>query len=96
MTSLSSMITVPESVLFRDLEGEAVILSTENGKYYGLDEVGTRMWTLLSEHGQVKSAYQALLAEYDVTEEKLEQDLLDLVDRLASEGLLQVDTTQDA
>jgi hypothetical protein len=96
VANLASRIAIPDDVLFRDLEGEAVILSTESGRYYGLDEVGTRMWNLLSQHGQIEPVYQALLAEYDVAEDRLQQDLLDLVDKLAAEGLLQVDGPQDS
>jgi len=91
MATLESRISVPKDVLFRELSGEAVILNLETGKYYGLDEVGTRMWTLLAQHGHVEPAYRALLDEYDVTEERLQQDLLSLVNELVSHGLLQVD-----
>lgn len=91
MTTLKTTIHIPDDVYFRDLDGEAIILNTESGKYYGLDEVGTRMWNLLAEHGQIEPAYRAMLAEYDVTEERLRQDLLNLVDELASHGLVQID-----
>jgi hypothetical protein len=91
MATLETTIHIPDDVYFRDLDGEAIILNTESGKYYGLDEVGTRMWNLLAEHGQVGPAYRTLLGEYDVTEERLEQDLLDLVDELASHGLVETD-----
>ena len=91
MATLESRISVPEDVFFRETGGEAVLLNLESGKYYGLDEVGTRMWTLLTQHGQVVPAYRALLDEYDVTEEQLQQDLLSLVNELVSHGLLQVD-----
>ncbi|MBC7260572.1 MAG: PqqD family protein [Chloroflexi bacterium] len=92
MATLESRVTIGKEVLFQDLGGEAVLLNLESGKYYGLDEVGTRMWSLLIEHGQVKGAYTALLAEYDVSEERLEEDLLHFVDELVSHGLLQIDT----
>jgi len=88
--TLESAISVPEDVLFREVEGEAVLLNTATGKYFGLDEVGTRMWTLLAEHGQVQPAYRALLEEYDVAPEQLQQDLLDLVGKLVAHGLIQV------
>jgi hypothetical protein len=91
MANLESRISVPKDVLFRETGGEAVILNMESGKYYGLDEVGTRMWTLLAQHGHVEPAYRILLDEYDVAEERLQQDLLRLVDELASHGLLHVD-----
>ena len=93
MTTLQSKISVSEEVMFRELSGEAVLLDQESGKYYGLDEVGTRMWSLLAEHGQVDPAYRVLLDEYDVTGEQLREDFLNLVDELASYGLLTVDET---
>lgn len=90
--TLESRIHVPEDVLFRDLGGEAVILNLKSGKYYGLDEVGARMWALLTQHGQVAPAYQALLDEYDVTAEQLRPDLYRFVDELAAHGLLNIET----
>ena len=90
MLDLQSKITVPPDVLFRDLNGEAVILNLADGKYYGLDEVGTRMWELLSESGRLDQTYQTLLQEYDVSPEQLQKDLLHLVEELVSRGLLDV------
>jgi len=91
MVTLESRVAVNRDVLFRDLGGEAVLLNLQSGKYYGLDEVGTRMWSLLVQHGKVRQAYDALLAEYDVSEERLQEDLLHFIDELVSHGLLQVD-----
>jgi hypothetical protein len=43
MATLNSTLRVPDDVLFRDLDGEAVILNLRTGTYFGLDEVGMRM-----------------------------------------------------
>jgi Coenzyme PQQ synthesis protein D (PqqD) len=83
-------VAIPETVLFRDLDGEAVILATDSGKYFGLNEVGTRMWTLLHRHGEVEGACRALLEEYDVDEARLREDLARLVDVLAARGLVKI------
>ena len=91
MTDLTTRVTVPESVLFRDLDGEAVLLETASGRYYGLDEVGTRMWSLLQIHGETGAVCRALLAEYDVSEERLRTDLEKFIETLAARGLLKVD-----
>ena len=91
MTSLESRYTIPKEVLFRDVDGEAVLLNMQTGKYFGLDDVGTRMWTLLAEHGGLEPTFRTLSDEYDVTGAQLRQDLLRLVDELVSHGLLQVD-----
>ena len=91
MANLNSKISIPKDVLFKDVGGEAVLLNLDTGQYYGLDEVGTRMWSLLSEHGQVEATYQELLAEYDVDSGPLQADLLELVDELAHHRLLRID-----
>jgi len=83
-------VTVPPGVMFRDLDGEAVVLELESGRYFGLNETGTRMWLLLQEHGSIESALRALMVEYDVNEERLRKELLSFVDTLSSQRLLQV------
>ena len=90
MTTLKSQVSLSDQVMFRDLGGEMVLLHIESGKYYGLDDVGARMWALLSENGSLDAAYHALLEEYQVAEEQLQADLVRLVDELAGQGLLTV------
>ncbi len=75
--------------MFRDLGGEAVILELETGRYYGLDEVGTRMWCQLQQHGSLQEAGRALLQEYQVSEDELLRDLHEFVDRLVARKLLE-------
>ena len=43
---------VTEDVLFQTVYDEAVLLNLNNDRYYGLDNVGARMWQLLAEHGE--------------------------------------------
>lgn len=92
MVTVDATVRVPKDVMFREVGGEAVILSVGTGKYYGLDEVGTRMWFLLNQRGSVRAAHAALLEEYDATPAQLQDDLVKLVDDLASRGLLYVDS----
>jgi len=91
MIDLTARITIPESVLFRDLDGEAVLLETVTGRYYGLNEVGTRMWSLLQVHDEIEAVCRALVSEYDAPEELLREDLLCFVDTLAASGLVRTD-----
>ncbi len=93
MSTLATRVSIPKKVLCRDLGGEAVVLDLESGTYFGLDEVGLRMWTLLQKHGDVRSVYQAMVKEYEVSQEQLRQDLLNFVDLLASRKLVQIQDT---
>jgi hypothetical protein len=91
MLTLQSTVSIPAEVLFNRLDdGEAILLNLGTGKYYGLDAVGSRMWALLVQHGQIELAYRALLLEYAVTPEKLQHDLIALVEKLAAQQLLTI------
>ena len=76
--------------MFRELDGEAVILQLEAGMYFGLDPVGTRLWQLIETHGQLRPVLEAALQEFDVSRDVLERDLIELVSRLSEKELLVV------
>ena len=88
MSMKMTRVAVPETVLFRDLDGEAILLATDSGKYFGLNEVGTRMWSLLRQHEEVEPVCRELLAEYDVPEAQLREDLARFVEALVAKGLV--------
>ena len=62
----------------------------KNSVYYGLNEVGTRVWNLLGEPRSVGQLRDALIDEYDVAQSLCEKDLLALLEQLRSEGLIDV------
>jgi hypothetical protein len=63
------------SVVFQEVEGETVFLDLEGERYYVLDDVGTRCWQLLLEHGDLEQIIPTMLAEFDVDEQTLRSDL---------------------
>ncbi len=83
---------VPDRVMYRELEGESVLLNIETETYFGLDDVGTRMWRQLTESPSIQLAYDALLSEYDVTPETLKKDLESLLEALLEKGLIDVES----
>ncbi len=73
-----------------ELAGDVVILSTKSGVYYGLDEVGARIWHLLKEPQTVQDLLDTILQEFDATADQCEPDLLDLLCDLRSKGLVEI------
>jgi hypothetical protein len=82
--------TVPPDVLVQELQGESVLLNLRSGRYYGLDEVGTRMWAALTASDSLRAAFESLLSEYAVDADRLQGDLLALVENLVGHGLVEV------
>lgn len=93
MTELdfSQRVVVPEDTLFREIEGESVILSLETQNYYGLDPVGTRMWNLLAGSASIQAAYEQLLEEYEVDEKTLGADITELLSKLVEQKLVRLE-----
>jgi hypothetical protein len=83
-------ISVLPDVLIQELQGESVLLNVNSGRYFGLDEVGTRMWAVLTSSESIEQACETLLAEYDVEGEKLRQDVMELIAKLVEHGLVEV------
>jgi hypothetical protein len=77
-------------VLVQELDGEAILLDLESEHYFSLDDVGTRMWQVLAEAGDVETAVARLLREYDVDEATLRHDLGALIERQEQHGLASV------
>ncbi|MEK7404204.1 MAG: PqqD family peptide modification chaperone [Acidobacteriota bacterium] len=73
-----------------DLGGEAAILNLANGTYYGLDQVGARIWNLIAKPTRVDEIRSAVLEEYEVAPERCERDLEELLSELAEHGLIEV------
>ena len=88
MISLQQKITISSEVLSQEVDGETVLLDLESESYFGLDEVGTRIWQLLNETSNLQAVFDTLLGEYDVDEKQLEKDLQDHIAHLVEEGLI--------
>jgi len=86
--SLQTPLKISEDVVFRELDGEAVILNLVTGIYFGLDAVGTRMWQLIEQHGDLAKVLAVLRDEYDAPPSTLEADLVRLAGELADRGLV--------
>ena len=83
-------VKVPDDVLISGLQDESVILNLDSERYFGLDEVGTRILSVLATANSIEAAYEILLEEYDVDGQVLRQDLLSLVEQLVEQGLVEI------
>jgi len=86
--TIDQLVAVSDDVVFKEIDGEAVLLDLQRGEYFGLDPVGTRIWQTLVEHGCARPAIAALLEEFDVSPETLEGDIVRLLAELSTNHLI--------
>jgi len=87
MAALTDRIEVRPDVVFRALGTEAIVLNLESGVYFGLNDVGARIWTLLQDR-DLAAVIEVLVEEYDASVTDIEADVLTLVDELVHKGLV--------
>ena len=73
-----------------DLAGETVLLGLRTARYYGLADVGARIWALLHDPIAVSAIAETIAGEYDVARDRCEADVLRFLEELADQGLIEV------
>jgi hypothetical protein len=85
-----TVVTQIEELVSSDLDGETVMMSVKNGKYYGMDAIGSRIWTLIKHPRSVSELCDILLEEFDVDRERCEKDVLVFLNKLAEDNLVKI------
>ena len=84
------MVVVSQDQVSCELGGETAILNLKAGVYYGLNEVGARIWKLIHEPKRVSEIHDTILEEYEVEPDRCEADILVLLQALLDNGLIEV------
>jgi hypothetical protein len=90
--TLSSKLRIADDVVFRDVEGETVILSIGSGSFFGLTPVATRIWELMDLGKDLGEILATLIDEYDAPAADLERDLRALASHLVARQLVVAST----
>jgi hypothetical protein len=83
-----TMLQRRNDLLFNEIDGEIVMLSIENGEYYGMDKVGSRIWELLANPMSLNSLINTLIAEYAVSYNQCYEETLEFLKKSFSKNLI--------
>jgi hypothetical protein len=70
------------------VEGELVALDLERGECFGMDQIGSAVWSIAAEPVTVGQIADALTERFDVERERCLDDIRPFVGELIVEGLL--------
>jgi hypothetical protein len=90
MLTLDSILHLPAYISYTTVEEDVILLNTQTNKYFALDDVGARLWNLLSGGKRLRECYEVLLQEYEVNPTQLEQDTLELLEQLRKNDLVEI------
>ncbi|MFW5836168.1 MAG: PqqD family protein [bacterium] len=87
---VSTRVRAVEGVMATEVDGQAVLMHTERGVYYGLNEVGALVWRHMSRSVTIGELHDLVTAEFEVEPEACLRDIVALMERMEGEGLAEV------
>lgn len=90
--SLDMVVVQTEGLPSTYIGDEIAFMSIENNKYYGLDSVGTRIWSLIEQPKRISVVIDELLEEYSVERATCEENVLEFLEELLEEDLIRIVT----
>ena len=86
----SKFVAAPDQVS-SELAGESVILNLKTGLYFGLNEVGAKIWEQIQSPKTFQEICNAIIAEYEVSEEECKKDVEELLEEMITAQLVNVE-----
>ncbi|HDW3058142.1 TPA: PqqD family protein [Bacillus cereus] len=80
-----------KDVIFTKVENEAVLLDGKGGTYFGLDGVGTFIWSKIEKGANATQILEGMLSEYQIDSNQVEQvhkDILNFIKELEGKSLI--------
>lgn len=85
---LDSIVSQNDDINSTDIDGQAVMMNIEKGKYYGFNDVGTRIWEIIKNPVKVEEIINILIQEFDVKTEICKETVVEFLNKLYEERLL--------
>lgn len=86
----STMVARSPSVLAADIDGEVVMMSIEQGCYFGLDDIGSDIWKRLDLPCSFGELVDRLAADYDANRETITADVRTLLLHMAVDNVVRL------
>jgi hypothetical protein len=88
----NSMVLRSDNLLAQSVDEDIVILDTEKGVYYGIENIGSRIWQLIVTPISARQICQMLIEDFAVDRETCEHDVLAFLEMLLHRGLIEIHT----
>jgi len=86
----ATVISRSPSVLTAEVDGEIVMMSIEQGRYFGLDDIGSDIWKRLEPPCSFADLIDKLVAVYDADRARIAADVRALLGRMAAQDVVKL------
>lgn len=90
MLTLESIPIAAKEVIGRELDGETVLVLTNQAQVKVINETGALIWASIDGARSVREIASLVCAAFEVDLAVAEQDTQDFIEQLASQGIVQI------
>ena len=88
--SMDTVLTQNKDLVASSIDGEVVLMSIENGKYYGINPIGSRIWEILAYPTTYIDLIDTLLTEFDIDRITCEKKVTTFLKEIAAENIIEI------
>jgi hypothetical protein len=89
ITETTTIVRNP-AVLAAEVDGEIVMMSIEQGRYFGLDDIGSDIWKRIEQPCSFAVLVDALAADYEADRGTIAADVTALLARMAEQDVVRL------
>ncbi len=86
----TTIISRSPAVLTAEVDGEVVMMSIEQGQYFGLDDIGSDIWKRLDPPCAFADLVDRLAADYDADRASIAADVRALLETMAERDVVRL------
>ena len=86
----ATMISRSPSVVTAEVDGEIVMMSIEQGRYFGLDDIGSEIWKRIEPPCSFATLIDGLDAEYEADRATIAADVQSLLGRMVEQDVVRL------
>jgi Coenzyme PQQ synthesis protein D (PqqD) len=86
----ATMISRSPSVVTAEVDGEIVMMSIEQGRYFGLDDIGSDIWKRIEPPCSFAALIDGLVADYEADRATIAADVQTLLDRMVEQNVVRL------
>ena len=77
-------------ILTSEIDQEVVMMSIEQGSYFGLNSVASSIWTLLDEPTTVEVLVGELMKEYEISKKQCEEEICQFLNEMIDQEIVSI------
>lgn len=89
--SMETTIVQSPGNIISDMDGETVMMSIDNGKYYNLGTIGGSIWELIIKPISINKLISKLTNEFDVENSECQKEVIPFLEQLLNEKLIMIE-----